>query len=113
MNIFTLYAVICYFSVILTDCNFPIQKIDYENSKIIAASIPEFEFKCPEICYVYYFEVHYKDNQLYYSKYYELFILNKRGKVISKSFKQVPNTDTISIKKFNKIVEKINKRIKI
>lgn len=109
MNIFTLYALICYFSVALTDCNFPIQRIDYDKYQIVAASIPEFEFKCPEICYVYYFEVNYKDNQFYYSKYYELFILNKRGKVIFKSFKQIPNTDTISIKRYNKIVEKIRR----
>lgn len=107
MNIFTLYAMFCLISVNLTHNGFPTQKIDYQNNQIIAASVPCFETKAPEICTIYYIKIHYEYNILWYSTYSELIILNRRGQPIYKDFKIVYDIEDGFPAYFKPIIKKI------
>lgn len=109
MNIFTLYALICTLSFHLTNNGFPIQNIDYQNNQIIAMSIPNYEFKAPEISNTYYIKIHYNKQYEHYfcSYYYEMIVFNKKGKPMIRNFEQIYEVDVGFPKIFKPIIKEV------
>lgn len=103
MNIFSLYAILCYFSIALTSNDFPEQKIDLQNKQIIACTIPRYNTKIPVYCEIYYIKIHYEYNRFWYTFMTESLIFNKRGKCIYQNFEYNYDIDT----NFNKIFKSI------